>query len=87
MPTHAKPVPFAAIESRIQLIRGSKVILDADLAQIYGVETKGLNKAVERNRNRCPDDFMYCLKRQVFANLRFQFETSSSHGGRCHEAD
>jgi hypothetical protein len=84
MPTRAKPVPFAAIESRIQLIRGNKVILDADLAQLYGVETKSLNKAVERNRNRFPEDFMYQLTRQEFANLRFQFGTSSLHGGRRH---
>ena len=79
-----KPVPFAAIESRIHLIRGSKVMLDADLAQLYGVATKNLNKAVERNRNRFPEDFMYQLTRQEFANLKFQFGTSSRHGGRRH---
>jgi hypothetical protein len=45
MPNSAKPVPFAAIESRIHLIRGNKVMLDADLAQLYEVPTKNLNRA------------------------------------------
>ena len=84
MPKYAKPVPFAAIESRIHLIRGHKVMLDADLAELYGVATKNLNKAFQRNRERFPDDFMYQLTRQEFANLRFQFGTSSFHGGRRH---
>jgi hypothetical protein len=84
MPTHAKPVPFAAIESLIHLLRGNKVMLDADLAQLYGVATKNLNKAVERNHERFPEDFMYQLTRQEFANLRFQIGTSSLHGGRRH---
>jgi phage regulator Rha-like protein len=84
MPIPTKPVPFAAIESRIHLIRGSKVMLDADLAELYGVTTKNLNKAVERNRNRFPDDFMYQLTRQEFTILMFQFGTSSRHGGRRH---
>jgi hypothetical protein len=79
-----KPVPFAAIESRIHLIRGNKVMLDADLARLYEVATKNLNKAVERNRNRFPGDFVCQLTRQEFANLRFQFGTSSLHGGRRH---
>jgi hypothetical protein len=84
MPKPAKPVPFAAIENRIHLIRGSKVMLDADLAELYGVATKNLNKAFQRNRDRFPDDFIYQLTRQEFANLRFQFGTSSLHGGRRH---
>jgi hypothetical protein len=84
VPNHAKPVPFAAIESRIHLIRGNKVILDTDLAELYGVATKNLNKAFQRNRERFPDDFMYQLTRQEVANLRFQFGTSSLHGGRRH---
>jgi hypothetical protein len=82
MPRHAKPVPFAAIESRIHLIRRSKVMLDADLAQLYGVETKNLNLAVMRNRERFPDDFMFRLNAQEFASLRLQIETSKSRGGR-----
>src|SRR5580692_10104955 len=82
MPKFAKPVPFAAIESRIHLIRGNKVMLDADLAELYGVATKNLNKAFRRNRERFPGDFMYRLTRQEYANLKFQFGTSSLHGGR-----
>ena len=82
MPKHAKPVPFAAIESRIHLIRGNKVMLDADLAELYGVSTKNLNRAFQRNRERFPEDFMYQLTRKEFANLRFQIGTSSLHGGR-----
>jgi hypothetical protein len=84
MPKYAKPVPFAAIESRIHLIRGNKVMLDADLAELYGVATKNLNKAFRRNRERFPDDFIYQLTRQEVANLRFQIGTSSSHGGQRH---
>jgi len=82
MPKHAKPVHFAAIESRIHLVRGNKVMLDSDLAQLYGVATKRLNRAVARNRERFPADFMYQLTLQELANLRFQFGTSSFHGGR-----
>jgi hypothetical protein len=79
---NAKPVPFAAIESRIHLIRGNKVILDADLAQLYGVATKNLNKAVARNRDRFPEDFVCQLTAEEIANLRFQIGTSNQRGGR-----
>ena len=82
MPKYAEPVPFAAIESRIHLIRGNKVMLDADLAELYGVATKNLNLAITRNRDRFPDDFMFQLNAQEFANLRLQIETSKSRGGR-----
>jgi hypothetical protein len=82
MPTNTKPFPFAAIETRIHLIRGRKAMLDTDLAQLYGVATKNLNKAVERNRERFPEDFMCRLTAQEFADLKFQFGTSSHHGGR-----
>jgi len=82
MPENTKPVPFAAIETRIHLIRGRKVMLDTDLAQLYGVATKNLNKAVERNRERFPEDFMFRLAASEFADLRFQTGTSSRHGGR-----
>jgi len=84
MPKSAKPLPFAAVESRIHVIRGNKVMLDADLAELYGVATKNLNKAFQRNRERFPEDFMYQLTRQEVANLRFQFGTSSLHGGPRH---
>jgi len=70
------------IGSMIRTIRGQKVILDNDLARIYGTPTKILNKAVKRNLERFPDDFIFQLKMEELENLRFQFGTSSSHGGR-----
>lgn len=54
-------VPAGKIEDRILLIRGEKIILDADLANFYGVPTKRLNEQVKRNLNRFPDDFMFQL--------------------------
>ena len=67
----------------IHLVRGQKVMLDADLAALYGVTTKNLNKAVSRNPTRFPIDFMFQLTRQEVTNLRFQIGTSSSgYGGR-----
>jgi hypothetical protein len=69
------------IERRIYLIRGQKVMLDADLAELYQVTTGNLNLAVRRNRNRFPDDFMFQLAPEEFQNLRLQF-ASSSWGGR-----
>jgi len=60
----------------IFLIRGGNVMLDRDLAELYGVKTKSLNLAVKRNINRFPNDFMFQLSKEEFANLRFQFETS-----------
>ncbi len=70
------------IESSILLIRGHKVMLDADLADLYGVETKALTRAVRRNLDRFPEDFMFQLDAQEFGNLRRQFGTSSQWGGR-----
>src|SRR3989344_5580985 len=74
------------IESKIYLIRGKKVMFDGDLAELYGVETKMLNRAVRRNRDRFPVDFMFQLNQKeikIWENLRFQFGTSSlGHGGR-----
>ena len=84
MPIPTKPVPFAAIESRIHLIRGSKVMLDADLAELYGVTTGNLNKALQRNRERFPGDFIFQLAPGEFENLIFQSGISSRHGGRRH---
>lgn len=57
------------IERCIYLIRGQKVILDRDLAKLYGVETRVLNQAVRRNRDRFPDDFMFSLTREEIRNL------------------
>jgi hypothetical protein len=70
------------ITSTICTVRGQKVLLDADLAKIYGVETGALNRAVIRNRKRFPADFMFQLTREEFENLRCQFGISSLHGGR-----
>ena len=57
-------VPIERIESRILLVRGHKVLLDADLAALYGVETRVLNQAVKRNRERFPADFMFRSRRR-----------------------
>ena len=65
------------IEKRIFLIRGHKVILSIDLAELYGVEPKVLNQAVKRNIERFPSDFMFQLTNQEFANLKSQIVTSS----------
>ena len=75
-------IPAERIEARILLIRGHKVMLDADLAELYGVATKALTRAVRRNRERFPEDFMLRLNADEFANLRRQFGASSGWGGR-----
>ena len=76
-------VPAERIEQAILLIRGAKVLLDADLAKHYRVTTFNLNKAVRRNRVRFPDDFMFQLTEEEFGALRFQIGISSgSRGGR-----
>lgn len=71
------------LESRIWLIRGHKVLLDADLAELYQVTTGNLNLAVRRNRERFPADFMFQLTKAEFDNLRLQV-ARSSWGGRRH---
>lgn len=71
------------IERTIHVIRGQRVLLDADLAKLYGVTTKQLNQQVSRNKDRFPEDFAYPLTLQEVSNLKSQFVTSSSrHGGR-----
>jgi phage regulator Rha-like protein len=76
-------VPAERIERSILLIRGQKVILDGDLAELYGVETRALVQAVQRNRERFPDDFMFQLTKEEFDNLRSQSVISSlGWGGR-----
>jgi len=70
------------IEKKIFLIRGFNVMLDKDLAELYGVKTKSLNLAVKRNMDRFPYDFMFQLTKEEFTNLRFQFETSRWGGIR-----
>ncbi|MDO8282876.1 MAG: ORF6N domain-containing protein [Thermodesulfovibrionia bacterium] len=77
-------IPVELIEGKIYLIRKQKVMLDQDLAKLYGVETKVLVQAVKRNIDRFPDDFMFQLNSQEFVNLRLQFVTSSWGGRRYH---
>ena len=67
--------PYAFTEQAILLIRGQRVMLDRDLAALYGVETKNLNKAVQRNPDRFPADFMFQLTADEAHCLRFQFGT------------
>lgn len=70
-------VPAEAIEGHIYLIRGHRVMLDVDLAQLYGVTTSALNQAVKRNRGRFPEDFMFPLNRPEFENWRSHSVTSN----------
>jgi hypothetical protein len=77
-------IPVERIDSAILEIRGQKVMLDADLAAIYGVETKALVRAVKRNAERFPTGFMLQLTRDEFDRLRCQFGTSKGRGGRRH---
>ena len=76
-------IPVERIEQSILLIRGQKVMLDADLADLYGTTTKRLNEQVKRNIHRFPEDFMFQLTQQEWKFLRSQFATSRlGHGGR-----
>ena len=70
------------IESRIFQVRGKKVMLDSDLASLYGVETKALTQAVKRNKSRFPEDFMFQLTKEEFISLRSQIVTSNRGGRR-----
>jgi ORF6N domain len=73
----------ARVEALIRTIRGEKVILDSDLAQLYGVTTSRLNEQVKRNLERFPSDFVFRLNRTEFEDLISQIATSSSgYGGR-----
>jgi len=71
-------IPIERITSKIYLIRGIKVMMDRDLAELYRVETKVLKQAVRRNIDRFPNDFMFELTREEFQNWRSQFVTSKS---------
>ena len=75
-------VPIERIQQTIILMRDQKVILDADLAALYGVETKVLLQAVKRHKDRFPPDFMFQLTPLEFKILRSQSVTSSQWGGR-----
>jgi hypothetical protein len=75
-------IPHERIEQSILLIRSHKVMLDSDLATLYGVTTKRLNEAVKRNIKRFPPDFMFQLLEKEAEGLRSQIATSKSRGGR-----
>lgn len=83
-------IPNYKIESKIYWLCGRRVMIDSDLADLYQVETKILNRAVKRNKNRFPEDFMFQLSKAETENLRFQIGTSSlsyqlemsNYGGR-----
>ena len=82
-PVASLQVPAPFIERHIYLIRGQKVMLDSDLAELYQVLTKNLNKAVSRNAGRFPEDFMFQLTEEEAKSLRFQIGTSKTgRGGR-----
>ena len=66
------------IENLIHVIRGKQVMLDRDLARLYGVETKRLNEQVRRNIERFPEDFMFQLTKEEFENWKSQFATSNA---------
>ena len=75
-------VPDEIVMGKIIIIRGQKVMLDYDLAALYGVQTKVLKQAVRRNMKRFPADFMFVLTKKEFQSLRSQFVTSKSGGMR-----
>jgi hypothetical protein len=76
------PAPMQLVERRIYIIRGQKVMLDADLAELYQVSTKRVNEQVHRNSGRFPKDFMFRLTEAEARNLRSQIATSSWGGRR-----
>ena len=84
MPKSSNKLTADQLGRLIYEIRGERVMLDSDLASIYGVETKALNRAVKRNRHRFPKDFMFQLSEDEWKNLRYQISTSSS--GREHQS-
>lgn len=71
-------IPIERIENKILAIRGQKVLLDRDLAELYGVKTKALKQAVRRNISRFPKDFMFELTKEEFSNWRSQIVTSNA---------
>lgn len=75
-------IPQKILEQKIFLIRKQKVMIDRDLAELYGVETKALTRAVRRNIDRFPEDFMFQLTNQEVINLKYHFGTSSWGGTR-----
>ena len=80
--SNQNPLPEEVVLSKIYEIRGQKIMLDKELAELYGVTTGNLNKAVGRNMKRFPDDFMFELSEEEWENLKSQFEISSWGGTR-----
>jgi len=80
--TSKMAIPAERIERRILLIRGEKVMLSPDLAELYEVAPRALVQAMKRNRERFPEDFMFQLTKEEYANLKSQFVTSSWGGAR-----
>ncbi len=78
----SEPKDTRAIESRILILRGQRVMLDAELAQLYGVKVKALNQAVRRNADRFPGDFMFQLEADEADSLRSQFVTLDAFASR-----
>ena len=79
-PVGQLPVPVELVERRIYLIRGQKVMLDSDLAELYQVETRALNQAIRRNQDRFPEDFMFQLSPDEAAALRSQTVITEAAG-------
>lgn len=82
MPKTVRSLSLVAVERKILLVRGHRVLLDAHLASLYGVETRALVQAVRRNRTRFPPDFMFRLNREEATRLRSQIVISNPRGGR-----
>lgn len=83
MPKKKQLANVPQLDELIREVRGQKVMLDFDLARVYGVETKSLNREVKRNADRFPKDFMFQISSHEWKNLKYQIGTSSSgHGGR-----
>lgn len=78
----AKSVKSIDVDSRILEVRNEKVMIDADLAEVYGVTTKALNQAVKRNQDRFPEDFVFRLTEPEWESLRSQIVTTKGRGGR-----
>ena len=76
------PLNHSFADTRIYFVRGERVMLDSDLAEVYGVDTRNLNKAVDRNADRFPEEFAFRLTDDEWKNLMFQIGTSSLWGGR-----
>jgi len=77
-------IPIQQVAQAIRFVREERVLLDVDLARLYGVTTGNLNKAVRRNRDRFPADFMFQLTAEETKSLIFQFGISKGRGGRRH---